>query len=672
MAVTISIVTDADLQAVDKLMKMNSNTLGFLPKQALEYHIKRGWMLGAKTADGRLVGYLLFASYYDYIRVIHLCVAKDYRGQGVARSLMERLKETATTQKRIQLRCRRDFPENNMWPKFGFIAVGETPGRSVERYPLTAWCFTLKPDDQLTLFQAKVTDDRLDAIIDAQVFFDLEEPDTDKARPSQALTSDFLIDSLRLFMTDEIFNEIERNDDRVQRQYSREQAHQFHIVTPDPKHIEKYDSILRSLLSEVSRPSDESDIRHLAKAAASDVNVFVTRDRKLLERADELSATLQLQVLTPTNLILKLHKLSAQEEYTPDTVSGPGLAWRRLTSTDLRSISFQPFLLHRERQGAFATRLESLIAADPDNCWCELLWSDQTVLALRVVRKASNDELIMQLARVAPCNNQELIERFTISDAIEKAVDGNLNAVRISAEALSPDLGSHIRELGFISDGTDFVRYCFSQCLDANRTLALISHSSSQKIDEYRRASPIELERLCSPLCMRDTEQNHFLIPIRPGYALSLVDRRRSASDMFGGEPSVLLRWDNVYYKTKDRHRMLKPPARILWYVSGSAGQVVAVSHLDGVEIGTPSDLLKRFEKRGIFRWREIFETCGGDPSREIMALEFSHTFAFRKPVSLASLRTASYEEQHSLVVQSASRIPRSLFEKIYLLGYAQ
>ena len=50
MAVTISIVTDADLQAVDKLMKMNSNTLGFLPKQALEYHIKRGWMLGAKTA----------------------------------------------------------------------------------------------------------------------------------------------------------------------------------------------------------------------------------------------------------------------------------------------------------------------------------------------------------------------------------------------------------------------------------------------------------------------------------------------------------------------------------------------------------------------------------------------------------------------------------------------
>ena len=68
------------------------------------------------------------------------------------------------------------------------------------------------------------------------------------------------------------------------------------------------------------------------------------------------------------------------------------------------------------------------------------------------MRKASNDELIVQLARVAPCNNQELIERFTISDAIEKAVDGNLNAVRISAEALSPDLGSHIRELGFISD----------------------------------------------------------------------------------------------------------------------------------------------------------------------------------------------------------------------------
>ena len=116
-----------------------------------------------------------------------------------------------------------------------------------------------------------------------------------------------------------------------------------------------------------------------------------------------------------------------------------------------------------------------------------------------------------------------------------------------------------------------------------------------------------------------------------------------------------------------------KPPARILWYVSGSAGQVVAVSHLDGVEIGTPSDLLKRFEKRGIFRWREIFETCGGDPSREIMALEFSHTFAFQEAGIIGITQERLHMKSSTPWWCSRLRgIPRSLFEKIYLLGYAQ
>jgi hypothetical protein len=313
-----------------------------------------------------------------------------------------------------------------------------------------------------------------------------------------------------------------------------------------------------------------------------------------------------------------------------------------------------------------------MIAADPDNCWCELLWSDQTVLALRVMRKTSDNELIVQLGRVASRNNRELIERFTISDTIETAVHDNLHAVKITADALPLDMTPYMRELGFITDGNDFVRYCFSQCLDKNEVLSLISHRSSQAIDEYRSLSVTEIERLCSPLCMKHIEQNFFLVPIRPGYALSLVDRRRSAKDMFGGDPSVLLRWDNVYYKARDHHHMLKPPARILWYVSGAEGQVVAVSHLDGVEIDKPSDLFKRFEKLGVFRWQDIFETCGGDPSNEIMALRFSHTFSFRKPVSLGLVRRASDEEQHSLVLQSTSRIPRSLFEKIYLLGYGQ
>ena len=127
---------------------------------------------------------------------------------------------------------------------------------------------------------------------------------------------------------------------------------------------------------------------------------------------------------------------------------------------------------------------------------------------------------------------------------------------------------------------------------------------------------------------------------------------------------------DNVYYKSKSHQCMLRSPARILWYVSGDEGRVVAVSHLDDVEVGRPKALFRRFEKFGILGWNEIYEMCGREPSREIMALKFSNTFSFRKPISLESLKGAYDIEQHSLVLQSPSRIPSSLFERIFSLGF--
>ena len=77
-----------------------------------------------------------------------------------------------------------------------------------------------------------------------------------------------------------------------------------------------------------------------------------------------------------------------------------------------------------------------------------------------------------------------------------------------------------------------------------------------------------ELERRCSPLCLADFDQSFLIIPIRPGYAVNIVDFMRSAGDLFGGDPSRLLRPDNVYYRSAGTFRNLKPPARILWYVS--------------------------------------------------------------------------------------------------------
>lgn len=188
----------------------------------------------------------------------------------------------------------------------------------------------------------------------------------------------------------------------------------------------------------------------------------------------------------------------------------------------------------------------------------------------------------------------------------------------------------------------------------------------------YRNLTHLELEGSCSPLSMETADQKYFVVPVRPHFAMSLVDRRRSADHLFGGKAEVLLRWDNVYYRRRTHHRILKPPARILWYVSGSEKGIVAVSRLDETMIDNPKALFKKFKRFGILEWRDLYRICGGDPTREIMALVFSHTFSFREPVSLKRMRSVFREDGLGLTLQSPLRIPGETFRRMFEHGFSR
>ena len=68
-AITISVLTIDDLDAVDELMKRYGSTLGFLPRASLEDYLQKEGVLGARTQDGRLVGYLMYAANRDRFRI---------------------------------------------------------------------------------------------------------------------------------------------------------------------------------------------------------------------------------------------------------------------------------------------------------------------------------------------------------------------------------------------------------------------------------------------------------------------------------------------------------------------------------------------------------------------------------------------------------------------------
>ena len=226
--------------------------------------------------------------------------------------------------------------------------------------------------------------------------------------------------------------------------------------------------------------------------------------------------------------------------------------------------------------------------------------------------------------------------------------------------------------MGFTEQENGFVRFCFSHHFENREdVLSEISKLSPTSFSDYLEMSNLELEHHCSPVSLT---ANHrlFLVPSQSGYALNLIDMHQSANDLFGGDPSVLLRWDNVYYRKKTHHKMLNGPGRILWYVSGTTKEIVAISRLDEVVIDTPKELYKRFKSLGTLDWKQLFEMCESEPLRELMVLRFSHTFSFRERISLETMRSVHERNSTKLVLQSPSRIPMETFRQLFGLGFSE
>ena len=664
--VTISPLAPSDADAVDELMKQNSRTLGFLPRKALDEYIRRGTAIGAK-APHQLAGYLLYAANPFRFRVAHLCVAASFRGQGIARHLVDALESAATTQTGIKLHCRRDYPAHDMWPTLGFLPLGEKPARSAG-HTLTLWYLDLTPDDRLGLFRANTSDETLDIVIDSQILFDFHEPDDDTTKVSKSLLSDFLADSVCIFLTDEVYLEIVRNKDPRQRQLSRQYASGFPKIEHDPRRVDHFAAVLAAHLPGRTR-SQKSDIQHLAKTAASTVGIFITRDDKLLRESTTIFRLTGLQVLSPADLIIQHHELLESQSYGTHRLAGIALGWRRWIRDDSKRLPVDSFLNHRERKGNFKASLNTFLA-DPKRYTVEILCRENDEVAIRVLARDADRRLSVPMIRIARTVDPRQYGRLVIADMLARIVEDDLDMVRIGSESMTPGLSYGLLETGFTKCGDDFVRFCFSACFDRPATLRRIGKLSPSASGVYRELTDLGLEGRCSPLSLRATDQTYFIVPVRPAYAMSLVDRRQSADDFFGGKPEVLLRWQNVYYRRKTHHHILKPPARILWYVSGSEKQIVAVSRLDEMAVDTPKVLYGKFQKFGILKFTDLYKMCKGEPTAEIMALVFSHTFSFREPISLDAMRVIFKNHGVGLAVQSPSRIPAKVFEEILRRGF--
>lgn len=114
---------------VKRLGRAASRTVGFLPAGAFEDYL---WRRGILVAlDGQnVVGYVLHATSRERVRIAHLVVDSRRRGEGIARSLLDSLRQDRRACYAMTLNCREDFPVTAMWPRMGFEPIARKHGRA--------------------------------------------------------------------------------------------------------------------------------------------------------------------------------------------------------------------------------------------------------------------------------------------------------------------------------------------------------------------------------------------------------------------------------------------------------------------------------------------------------------------------------------------------------------
>ena len=414
-----------------------------------------------------------------------------------------------------------------------------------------------------------------------------------------------------------------------------------------------------------STQNQKSDIRQIAMTAASKVDIFLTLDTLLLKNANKIASLADVEVLEPNKLIVRLDEFTNKESYNPKPVSGMGLSWRKMREADTSAGLVGDLLGPQEKKRNLKDRLNSVLS-HPQIWSTEVLWAGETMAAIRSMRlDGQNGCLVVGLCRALRSlqgPDHLLFTDYAIASVLGEAVQRGYDSVLLEHDSTTPETTDRLPRLGFTETDEGFIGDCPATVMPSSELRAKVH-------PRHCDASLCELERACSPVALGDSALEVLMVPIKLGYARALFDTELAAGDMFGAESGVLLRLENVYFRKKSHHRMIQAPARILWYESDGVG-VVAMSHLDGVRIGSPKDMFREHQRLGTLSWPDIWEMCHGDTLQEIMVLKFSHSYMFRSPVDLRSLKRIYGKHSTKLVLQSPSRVPKDVFLDIYRQGF--
>ncbi len=675
------------LSKLKSLWRINSATLGFFPDGAFEDHLYRKQVLVALDRQHALLGYLLYRISDARIIIVHLCVASEHRGKGIAKKLMHTLIETNANCKGVGLKCRRDFEASKLWPNLGLIPYCDLAGKSKDGKMLTYWWMDFGQPDLFTSTLSATLRENLCIAIDANIFFGFNTDHDEEDEEAKCLLADWLPDTLQIFLTQEIFNEIDREDDPLKRELQKKLAQGYSQLPYRLNVFTVVSEYLKTLIPEPRSASDESDIRQLAHAISSDIKFFITRDEKLLALNDVLYDKYGVSVLRPSDFVVRIDEMQKEDEYQPYRLTGTQFKSKLVQQSEIDTLAGHFQNTNKSENKATFNKLLRKHLADLVNSRCYLFYpSDADPLALIVYTRTNNHELQVPLFRVRKGTLSSTITRHLIVCAkMVSARESRLVTV-FSDEFLSDETVAILEREAFSKSSTGWRKLNLLRIGSSSEIANVLKslyeshgqdYSFCSTLADVLKQLPIEdkgakllaIERHIWPAKFLDADVPCFIVPIRAEWALQLFDPEIGNQDLLGASELVFNR-ELVYYRSK-RPGVLRAPGRILWYVSSNdgyegTGHIRACSYLDDVTIGKPKDLYKKFRRLGVYQWKNVFDTAKNNLEQEIMAVTFSYTHQLEHPLEWKVFQEILTRHSVKTNLQSPIAVRMDAFNELY------
>ncbi|NIY68315.1 GNAT family N-acetyltransferase [Streptomyces malaysiensis] len=677
--VPVSETQDDLIEAAVALGNRYKKRLGMMPPSAYRKMAGDGGLLVGVDGAG-VVGYALFhlPKRSPHIGLAHLCVAAEHRGKGVARLLVDAIKEQYPQRLGIKAKCRRDYGLSGMWTGLGFVPRGEARGRGRDGETLDGWWLDLGHPDLFTEVESEAL---LVVTLDHGVFSDLGgEAATRGAEESQTLEAGWLSDLVELAFTPQLLRAVRDIPDTKERKRQRAALHGLRQLTLDGDAVNaQVVELLRVAKAHLSDPVEDSvlttPLRYVAETSSAGLQVLATRDPLLLRLADVAWDVARVRVVSPSAVALHVDELRQAQVYRPADLMGTELRSAEVTPGSERELVAFFHQGGSDSGSAFAERLR-VLGADAVVWRRELLRDGQgqpialyvwgldgrtlTVPVLRTATHALEETLARQLLFSLKGHGRECGAQIVL------ITDANPSA---ATRAAAGDDGFFEHERGLAALLVDVIGAAAEVGSAARAAVAELGVEVAALHPGMPPEVASAVERAWWPAKVMDSLTPSFLVPIEP----------RWSTDLFNVPAMLLPRSDtlgisreHVYYRSSG-HRNESVPARLLWYVSkgmpGQEGQmVIGSSRLDDVVIDTPDVLFSKFEHLGVYGRAEVRATA--DASGRAMALRFSDTEIFPRRVGLPRLHALADGLGLRLSLMSLSKISNKLFQAVYEEGH--